>query len=658
MPPLILRTDETMCGITGILSFRGEPTSPQQVEAMTRLLSHRGPDGDNTWFSNRVGFGHSRLAVLDLEETGRQPMSYLGGRFWITYNGEVYNFLELRDELEALGHRFRSTSDTEVVLAAFAEWGQSCQLRFNGMWAFAIWDSQEKRLFMSRDRFGVKPLFFFSDDRRFAFASEVKAFLALPWFPADFDLAAVSCSLLDPYALESGERCLLSGLRRLMPGHSLTVTADGKAKPMRWWRTEDHLEVPPTGFEDQVEEFRLRLVEAARLRMRSDIPVAYSLSGGLDSSSVVGALIDAPESPSRKRQRDAHTPTAFIASFPGTSHDELPEALEVALAAGVETRPFTVEPDDLPDLFDAIVYHGEEVQSPNLGPWMVYRAMAQSGIRVSLEGHGGDELLAGYERHVSFALDRALFPIPHPGRALELAGILRGMAPHGRQDGRLWDALSAGKRLTRLVQLSVRPWVARGDHRGQKTGVARWLRVQPLQLHEAPPSAPIARLEPLTSLLFSDFHAHSIPTILRDYDRYSMAHGVEVRSPFMDWRVVCYGFSLPSRSVLGGGYTKRILREAMRGRMPESVRTRRTKIPFKSPMDEWWRGPLRDFVWDTVASASFLASECWDGPQIRTLVESNLGSARFGSALMVSRFVVAHRLMELFQSARRSCMAA
>ena len=440
-----------MCGISGILTFDGD-TSEREVLAMTKSLAHRGPDGEGVHVAGPIGLGHRRLAVLDLEETGSQPMSFAGGRYWITHNGEIYNFLELKSSLQALGHCFRGHSDTEVILAAYVQWGEACQLRFNGMWAFAIWDAEERHLFLSRDRFGVKPLFYFFDGRRLAFASEMKAFLPLPWFPVSFDPPAVTCSLANPYGLEPTEHCLLEGLKRLKAGHSLTVAQGGEPRIHQWWRTADHLEDPPPNFKLQIEGFRERFLDAVRLRMRSDIPLACSLSGGLDSSSIVGAMMDIPESSRDSSTRTGQPVTAFIASFPGTSHDEVSFAREVARNAGIAERVFDVDPSILPAIFDRYVFQCEEIQSPNLGPWLLYRELSEAGIRVSLEGHGGDELLAGYANQVQFARDAALSPLPNPRRAVELTSILRRMSGAGEGSTTWRDWVHTGRRYAGLVR--------------------------------------------------------------------------------------------------------------------------------------------------------------------------------------------------------------
>lgn len=253
-----------MCGIVGLWQRNHEPVLQDGLRRFTDSLSHRGPDGSGFYIDPEanLGFGHRRLAIIDISEAGRQPMSYAGGRYWITYNGEIYNFLELRDELRGYGYSFATESDTEVILAAYDKWGADCQPRFNGMWAFAIWDRQERRLFLSRDRFGVKPLMYFYDGQRFAFASEMKAFLALEWFQVEFEPGMVAAALTDHQLVEGTERTLLRGLKRLLGGYCLTLEQDGDLSIRRWWNTLDHLEPAPASYSEQAERYRELFLDA------------------------------------------------------------------------------------------------------------------------------------------------------------------------------------------------------------------------------------------------------------------------------------------------------------------------------------------------------------------------------------------------------------
>ena len=280
-----------MCGIAGIFHLDGCPCDAMDVQRITDALAHRGPDRSGIHTDGSVGLGHRRLAILDLSEGGKQPMSLLDGRYWITFNGEVFNFLELRKQLERLGQIFHSETDTEVIVAAYHHWGADCVLKFNGMWAFAIWDSQRRELFLSRDRFGIKPLHYLSEPRRFVFASELKSFLHLQDFAARENEEELRRALTTRG--ESEEATLVQGVKLLRPGHNLLVSTS-RTRIWCWWRTLDHLTDIPKPFSDQAERFRELFFDACSLRLRFDVPVATCLSGGMDSSSIL-CSVSAPQ---------------------------------------------------------------------------------------------------------------------------------------------------------------------------------------------------------------------------------------------------------------------------------------------------------------------------------------------------------------------------
>lgn len=519
-----------MCGIAGILDFKA-PVQAACLDRFTDSLAHRGPDGRGTFIDGNMGLGHRRLAVLDQSEAGACPMPFggpHGRRYWITFNGEVYNFVELRRELEACGHRFRSDTDTEVVLAAYAQWGPGCLLRFNGMFALAIWDSDSKALFLARDRFGVKPLYFAVQGARFAFASELKAFVSLDGFKRACDENVARESLVRPQALEgTTERTLMKDVQRLMPGHWMTIDHCGDVQMRQWWNTQDHLVDVPASRESRIEQFRELFLDAVRLRMRSDIAVGSSLSGGIDSSAVVSAMswLQAHGLQGAERQPPEWR-RAFIASFPGTAIDELDYAMEVVRHTNTQESVWEFDSHaSLGYLCDAVWSMEDVYPGIGLPPWALYRQMRRSGVYVSLDGHGGDELLGGYPWYLDIPSDK------------------------------------------------------------------------------------------LNGALDSDFHRTLLPSILKNFDRCSMAHGVEVRLPFMDWRLVSYVFSLPGEEKIGGGFTKRILRDALKEIMPESIRTRRSKIGFNAPMIEWFNGDLVPFIADCLSHRYWRESPWWDGPK-------------------------------------------
>ncbi len=529
-----------MCGIAGLFNVSGEPVSRDQVCRFTDSLTHRGPDGRGVWVDGPVGLGHRRLAILDLSEAGACPMPYPRGdvkpRYWITYNGEIFNFLELRTELQSAGFRFVGNSDTEVLLAAYAQWGVDCLRRFNGMWAFAIWDTEQQSLFLARDRFGVKPLYY-REGMRFAFASELKAFLELDDLTITLNGDLVPEILKDSQWVEgSVAETLITGVKKLLPGHSMLVSAKG-VQLQRWWNTADHLVSPPFKYEDQVTHFRELFLDATRLRMRSDVPIGTSLSGGLDSSAVACAMAHLCQTSSSDQRRANDWRHAFIATFPGTALDETNYANMIVSSTGVSPHYTPIQGSMTAQDIIESTWVMEDASPAIATPVMLnYRAMRREGVYVSMDGHGGDELLLGYTFHLDWA---------------------------------------------------------KGD---------------------------------ANRLLYDVFHRTLLPSILRNYDRCSMAAGIETRMPLMDWRLVVFAFSLGMEAKAAGGYTKRILRDAMRGLMPDEVRLRRSKIGFNSPMAECFNDGLGGLMESILSSEEWLSAPWWSGAEDATLIRRKTAS--------------------------------
>lgn len=614
-----------MCGVAGIFNLDGAPVSAADVQRFTDALTHRGPDGSGVYTSGPIGLGHRRLAILDLSEHGKQPMAAGDGRYHITFNGEIFNFLELRRELERDGFRFDTDSDTEVILASYQRWGAECVLRFNGMWAFAIWDSSKQELFVSRDRFGVKPLRYLHDGKRFAFASELKAFLHLAGYTVRENLQEMQN--LMARGGNSMEETPFEGVHRLPGGYNLLVTRESVRK-WRWWRTIDHLPTIPKTFGEQVEQFREMFYDAIRVRLRSDVPVASALSGGLDSSSIVCALPEIAKSAGEREARDCHH--AFVASFPGTLWDEREYAEAAIEKASAEAHIFNVEEQAVVEGLEQYCYDielcGDRLSIPL---WMTYRELRRNKIVVSLDGHGSDEMLAGYNRPYLNALHQNANLLSSPFETINLARTVQGIYSSGlAKEKSLLSILADNDPMLRRGKRFVdRGWTA-VEHRllGRKpssgsavdTGPNTWApRVPNIRYMDDDTAEIVERLGPFKGFLYKEFHGTTLINVLRTFDRCSMAHGVEIRMPFMDWRLVTYVFALPATAVAGGGYTKRILREAMRGVLPEKIRTRKGKIGFSSPMADWFNGKVGDWVMSEVNSKAFADSTLWNGKVIR-----------------------------------------
>lgn len=621
-------------------------------------MNHRGPDGEGFFVENDIGLGHRLLRIVTFSNEGNQPLCYRG-RFWLTYNGEIYNFRDLRRELEAFGHRFATETDTEVVAAAFSQWGPQCQLKFNGMWAFAIWDSYEKELVLCRDRFGIKPLFYCTEPTRFSFASELKAFLRLPGFSLSFNQQFVADDFGGLTCADAVADTLIHGVQRLLPGHYL-VLGNGKRPAIhRWWNTLHHLESVSSGFDNQVEQFRELFTDACRIAANMGSQFGSNLSGGLDSSSMLFTLNELA-SPFYSRQ-------AFHSFFPDGDTDERPFALEGAKKTGVELEINVVGGSEALRDMNKAIFFAEGLKGCPSARWLTYQRVHDKGLKVLLEGEGADELLAGYEHYSMYGIRSALMPIPRMKRIGELQNIHSDLVGC-RNPNSVYPAVRRAMKIElheRLGALHLGvyhgletiPWMQKGwgqIHRQlrPKGNLLGLLKTYPrsFQYPALEEDQKLLRsLTPLNRKLYIDFHYGVLPGILSSVDRCSMAHGVEVRCPFLDWRLVCFAFSLPDESKMGGGLSKRILRAAMQSRVPRSLVDRRKKTPFRTPIGSWIAGPAKEYLMSGLNDRAFLESEIWEGDTIRRLVETSLKAKNYKSAALGWSFVQSSRLMQLFK---------
>jgi len=582
-----------MCGIFGHIG----PLDLETARACVARLAHRGPDGSGVEECGGAVLGHTRLSILDPSPAGRQPMATADGGLAITFNGEIYNFLELREELEGLGHAFRTDTDTEVILAAYRQWGPACLDRFNGMWAFAIWDREARALFLSRDPFGKKPLFYASTRDGLAFASEMKALL--PLIPAP----SINYALLaDPeriHTYEATDECLFNSVSRFPAGHYALVRPGEDVRPVRWWRTLDHLTEVPDRFEEQVERFRELFLDACRIRMRSDVPLGTSLSGGMDSSAVACAMAHLGRAGAGRRQA-ANWQNSFTASFPGTPVDEARYAAEVNRYTGIAGNMVEIDPLEAISTLDRDYYLYEEIHTTLPSVFIrSYRAMRDAGVKVTLDGHGGDELLAGYDYDFIQAINDA-----SPLGMLAIARIYRDSLPDTPQFPKP-SAFSLIRRQLRCKRKHFPPRVF------------------------SSPDADHPAWQGMSCLNRSLYHTFTrvFPTLLRNYDRYSMANGVEIRMPLIDRRIVSFAFSLSWKAKLKGGYTKAVLRHACKDFMPRDIAFRKAKLGFNAPMVNWMTGPWRPYLTDLVHSLDFRQSEAVDAEKARNLLDSLLNHA-------------------------------
>jgi asparagine synthase (glutamine-hydrolysing) len=558
-----------MCGLCGVVEL-ARPADRPAVEAMLDGLAHRGPDGRGVFADDGVCLGHLRLAIIDLSDAGLEPFASDDGRLQLIFNGEIYNYLELREELEAKGHRFHSATDTEVLLAGYREWGERCVERFNGMWAFAIWDAGRRTLFASRDRFGVKPFYYRLEGGRLAFASE-------PWVlgSREPNLQAVRDYLEQGY-LDHGDETFFAGVRRLPPAHSLTFGADG-LRLARYWALEPG--DPPA---DPVAAVRETFLDAVRLQLRADVPVGTCLSGGIDSSAIAVAVAHH----GHKRQK---TVTAY---FPDAGFDERPFAQAVVEQTGADAHWVTFTADELVENLPAIVQaQGEPFGSTSIcAGWYVMREARAAGLTVMLDGQGGDEVFAGYRASFGYRLSDLL----RQGRVRDATAEL---AAFGSVNGPRWAAVAlVNPHLPERLRLA-----ARARLRGASTLAAPELRA----LRSAEPDNGAVFADRLRRQLHLMLSRRGLPELLRYEDRNSMAHSLEARVPLLDHRLVELAFSLDGGELIRRGETKSVLRRALGDLLPPAVRARRDKLGFVTPEGRFLRGRLGELAADVFASRSF-----------------------------------------------------
>ncbi len=574
-----------MCGLIGTIGL-----SKSNLLDLKAIV-HRGPDASDTWVSPDselpVELGHARLSILDLSENGKQPFLSKEGRYVFVFNGEIYNFIELRKRLEQVGHQFLTQTDTEVFLRGLIEEGPLFQLRCNGMWAFCLWDRETKTALFGRDRFGKKPLFYSElGSGKLVFASEMKAIY--PFLTSIEPSEKVSFYLQHLFDYESTEDCVIKGINRLPPGHYAHFK-NGKMIVRRWWNTLDHLEQPSLRYENQVERWRELFLDAVKIRMRADVRIGTALSGGLDSSATFSAMAYLVNQAGIHEREANDWQHGFCAHYPDSDLDEAHWAQIVTDQIGVPLQKVEVNPvGGNWSVLDAL-YQVEDPYLTLATPMLeTYRAISKAGIKVTLDGHGADELFSGYG-HLEYAFKDA-----NSNQARELNAIIQSLAT-----GKLHISNTNlyGKKLKQQI-ISVLRSNLRYPRNIFKAFLNKtdWEYIYYKLQFEDQTDPRFKSFDSLTKSLYEIFHITILPTLLRNYDRYSMASGVEIRMPFMDYRLVTYTFSLPWTSKVGGGFTKRIMRDALKDILPEEIRCRRDKIGWNAPLHEWLRGPLKSEI--------------------------------------------------------------
>jgi asparagine synthase (glutamine-hydrolysing) len=571
-----------MCGIAGYLASNAGNDLAGPLRRMSAAIAHRGPDDEGFFEAStrngaqRVGLAHRRLSIIDLS-TGHQPMANEDGSVQIVFNGEVYNFQGLRDELIACGHVFQTKSDTETIVHGYEEWGPDCVTRFRGMFTFAIWDANRERLFLARDRYGKKPLFLYEQDGLLLFASEIKAILAFPGVAPRVDRAA----LWDYFAYRyvPGPATLFAGIRKLMPG-SYLVWERGKVTESRYFLPEDWAKRATTVVgEDPVGTFLEQLEEAVRIRMISDVPFGAFLSGGIDSSAVVGLM-----------SRHSNLPVkTFSVGFTESAYSELAYARTIATQFKTEHHELTVSQSHLMEHLPALVrFRDAPVAEPSDIPIYLLSVEARRTVKMVLTGEGSDEFLGGYPKHVMESYVAAYQQLPRVIRHAMIEPICRSL-PYGFRRAKTAIAnLSLPDRFERFPR-----WFG-----ALSDAERRRLVNLPEPVHGQQPAVQFDTTpgnSPLRDILYFDQTSWLPDNLLERGDRMTMAASLEARMPFMDHQLAAFVSSLPDQWRVQGRTTKRILRLAMQRVLPAAI-LERPKVGFRVPVNEWFRGSMRGYL--------------------------------------------------------------
>ncbi|MGE5260888.1 MAG: asparagine synthase (glutamine-hydrolyzing) [Actinomycetota bacterium] len=619
-----------MCGIAGFLELKRRPGT-QELEAiagaMAATLSHRGPDASGVFVDSEagLGFGHTRLSIVDLSPAGAQPMTSASGRFVITYNGEVYSAAELRSELEALGHHFRGHSDTEVIVEAVDEWGVVATVkRLIGMFAFAIWDRKERRLTLARDRLGIKPLYLGRQNGRVIFASELKAFEALPGWKGELNEDALASYLRLAYV--PSPHSIYRGIDKLAPGHIATIDSDGKIETSAYWclaevARKGHASQLDVSDADAISMLETLLGDAVKRRLVADVPLGAFLSGGIDSSTVAAMM----------RANSASPVRTYSIGFSETGYNEAPHAKDVARHLGTQHTELYVSPreaeaviPELPTIYDEPFADSSQV------PTFLLSKLTRQHVTVALSGDGGDELFAGYTRH-RFA--RVLADLP--------ASVGRGLACGlGFAGPVLWDRLFSfvpAKRRPTLAgdkMLKAAAMLKEGGAGGYRSLVSAWDEPETIALKGHEFKGPIfdssletAIPDGLERMQYLDTLTYLPDDILTKVDRASMAVALEVRVPILDHRLVEFSWRLPSRFKMRRGKGKWLLRQVLYRHVPPNL-IERPKSGFAIPIGTWLKGPLKPWAEELLSERRLAAGGLLDPKPIIVRWREHLAGTR------------------------------
>lgn len=592
-----------MCGIAGIIAQNPNYIQPVFLERMCEALAHRGPDGKGIWqnYGNNVGFAHRRLAIIDLSNAAAQPMHYLE-RYTIVFNGEIYNYIEIKDDLKKSGYSFKSDSDTEVIMAAYDFYGEKCVHYFDGMFAFAIWDEKEKKIFAARDRFGEKPFYYYSSNEFFAFASEMKALWAVEVPKENENRMLLNYLVLGNVQNPADKaQTFFKNIYSLLPAHYLQLSAiNGDFSITQYWKLDKQNQKPDTN-KNYIDNFMQLLLQSINRRLRSDVQVGSSLSGGLDSSSIV-ALV----SRLLGDKKTSETFKTYSAIFPGFEKSE--EAYIKLITDKYSLKNYTVTPtaEGLITDFEKICFYQEE-PFPSSSMYAQYKVMelaSANGTKVLLDGQGADETLAGYHKYLHWYLQELV----SRNKFAEYTAAKKLF-----QENKMtlqWsfkNFLAAYLPAQAAIKLERREYGYLTGNNDLSKSLVKELRGREWDgIHK-----PV--VTKLNDILYFNTIEFGLEELLRYADRSSMAHGVEIRLPFLNAQLVQFAFHCPTAYKINNGYTKWILRKAMDNLLPPELLWRTDKVGYEPPQKQWFENPaMVDYVHEAkkkLVSADLLKQE-------------------------------------------------
>lgn len=598
-----------MCGICGIFYYSGNLVNSDLLDRMTDILGHRGPDGEGRFSENGVGLGHRRLSIIDVSG-GAQPMENEDGRIKIVFNGEIYNFLELRKELISAGHQFKTRSDTEVIVHAYEEWGKSCVRHFNGMFAFALWDERENELFIARDHLGIKPLYFIELHDRLLFASEIKALLQDPECPREVDTEALS--ELFTFRYVPSPKTLFKHIRKLPPGHFMAASRNG-LNIERFWKWIPTIR-RDSDEQSLSEEYCALLEDTVRIQLRSDVPLGLFLSSGVDSAALLAIM---------NKMSTTAINTFTIGFEGGEKTNEVDDARKLAKMFGADHSFMVIKPEDYLKYYESYLWDLEEpVGNESAAAFYFVSKITSTKVKVALTGQGADEPWAGYDRYKGIKLSACYSRLP--------AFVTNGFAEivkkiPGRYERMKRGALSLSESdmLTRFTKVysffsdDMKQKLFKGLFKQQfgDNGHTSKSALQHLQRN-------VSHLDPVTQMLYIDTRANLPDDLLMVGDKTSMANSLEVRVPYLDYRLIEFIESLPPTLKLKGLTGKYLHKKAMEKYLPKNIIYQKKK-GFANPVEEWFRTRMRSFVEEFLLAPDAGVAQYFDQKYIRQMLSQD-----------------------------------